>query len=117
MRNTKNPMHKKIKMAMLESGLNQTQLAKQIGISRQSLSEWLSQCENPKIENIKKIAKATGKPINYFFENSGNFADNNSTINASSDTENLRIALVEKDVELLKKEVEIIKLKLEKGVK
>lgn len=53
---------------MIESGLNQTQLAKKIGITRQSLSEWLSSCENPKLENIRKIAEATGKPLEYFLE-------------------------------------------------
>ena len=68
MRDKKNPIHKKIKFAMIESGLNQTQLAKKIGITRQSLSEWLSSCENPKLENIRKIAEATEKPLEYFLE-------------------------------------------------
>lgn len=49
MKDKKNPLSKKIKIDMLDSGLNQTQLAKEIGISRQSLSEWLSSCENPKL--------------------------------------------------------------------
>lgn len=57
MKDKKNPLSKKIKIAMLDSGLNQTQLAKEIGISRQSLSEWLSSCENHKLENIKKLRR------------------------------------------------------------
>ena len=70
MSKVKNPLNKKIKIAMLDSGLNQTQLAKALGISRQSLSEWLSSSVNPKLEQIKKISKITGKPLTYFFDNS-----------------------------------------------
>lgn len=115
MKNKKNPLSKKIKIAMLDSGLNQTQLAKEIGISRQSLSEWLSSCENPKLENIKKIAKATNKPVNYFFEQNGeNIANGNSTINVNSTSENMRLTLLEKDLEILKQKVEILELKIEK---
>ena len=115
MKDKKNPLSKKIKIAMLDSGLNQTQLAKEIGISRQSLSEWLSSCENPKLENIKKIAKATNKPVNYFFEQTGeNIANGNSTININSTSENMRITLLEKDMELIKKDIEILKLKIKK---
>ena len=98
-------------MAMLECGINQTELAARIGVTRQSLSEWLTNCENPKITNIKKIAAATNKPLTYFFEGSGNVAGKRiiNTIAASSQTE-----IMAKDIELLKKEVEIIKLKIEK---
>lgn len=71
-RDKKNPLHKKVKIAMLESGLNQTQLAEKIGITRQAFSEWLANSINPKIEMIRKIAKATGKPLEYFLENTGN---------------------------------------------
>ena len=115
MKDKKNPLSKKIKIAMLDSGLNQTQLAKEIGISRQSLSEWLSSCENPKLENIKKIAKATNKPVNYFFEQNGeNIANGNSTINVNQPTENMRLTLLEKDLEILKQKVEILELKIKK---
>jgi len=126
MKDKKNPLNKKIKLAMLDSGLNQTQLAKEIGISRQSLSEWLSSCENPKLENIKKIAKATNKPVNYFFENSGNNIVNNKDTNmfandglgtgnvANKMPDNVRLTLLEKDLEILKQKVEILELKIKK---
>lgn len=113
MKNKKNPLTKKIKLAMLESGLNQSELAKIIGITRQSLSGWLASCENPKLENIKKIAKATNKPVNYFFENSGNIADNNSTISVAERSSNYEIAMLQKDMEIVKKEIEILKMKME----
>ena len=124
MKSKKNPLTTKIKLAMLESGLNQTELAKAIGITKQSLSGWLSSCENPKLENIKKIAKATNKPVNYFFENSGNNISNNKDTNmfthdglgtgnvANKMPDNVRLTLIEKDMELIKKDIEIIKLKL-----
>lgn len=114
MNNKKNPLSKKIKIAMLDSGLNQTQLARKIGISRQSLSEWLSSCENPKLQNIKKIAQATGKPVNYFFENSGNIIDDNKGSININNTDNTRLTLLEKDMEIIKKEIEILKLKIKK---
>lgn len=112
MKSKKNPLTTKIKLAMLESGLNQTELAKAIGITKQSLSGWLSSCENPKLENIKKIAKATHKPVNYFFENSGNIADNNSKITVHESSTNYEFSLLKKEVEIIKKDIEIIKLKL-----
>lgn len=114
MKDKKNPLTKKIKLAMLDSGLNQSELAKAIGITRQSLSGWLSSCENPKLENIKKIAKATNKPVNYFFENSGNIADNKSQITVNETSSNYEIAMLQKDMEIVKKEIEILKLKINK---
>lgn len=111
-----NPFKEKIKIEMLKKGYTQTKMADMLGISNQAFSAWLNG-GNPKIETLGKVANILGHPTNYFFENLGNIADNNSSININKENESLRLALVEKDVELLKKEVEIIKLKLEKGVK
>lgn len=112
MKSKKNPLTTKIKLAMLESGLNQTELAKAIGITKQSLSGWLSSCENPKLENIKKIAKATNKPLNYFIENANNTVVNNNPFTVNEASTNYEFTLLKKEVEIIKKDIEIIKLKL-----
>lgn len=109
-----NKLKKKIKLARIEANLTQTELAKKVKSSQQSVVSWEKGTFVPSSENIKKIAKATGKPINYFFENSGNIADNNSNISVAERSSNYEIALLQKEIELLKKELEIIKLKLEK---
>ncbi len=108
----KNPLNKKIKIAMLDSGINQTKLAKELGISRQSLSEWLATSSNPKIEQIKKIAKITGKPLNYFFEKSPIITGDNNTVNSKITTEK-DIIIMQKEIALMKKDIENISLRMQ----
>ena len=53
--------------------------------------------------------------LNAHFEQNGeNIANGNSTINVNSTSENMRITLLEKDMELIKKDIEILKLKIKK---
>ena len=61
---------KQIKIAMAEMGLNQTSLAKKVGVKPNTVSQWLTGTNSPKMDTLKKVAKATGKPVNYFFDNS-----------------------------------------------
>lgn len=114
MKSKKNPLTTKIKMAMVESGLNQTELAKAIGITKQSLSGWLSSCENPKLENIKKIAKVTNKPLNYFIESINYTDDNKNKFTVKETGNNYEISLLKKEIEIIKKDIEILKLKIKK---
>ena len=114
MKEKENPFKEKIKIAMLKKGLNQTQMANKLGITNQAFSKWLSDCPNPKLETLKRVAKILGVSGMYFFENSGNIADNNSTINVNSTSENMRLTLLEKDLQILKQKVEILELKLGK---
>lgn len=102
---------KNLQLAMLEAGLNQTKLAKKLGLSVNSVSQWLSGKANPKISTLEDIAKITGKPVNYFFANS-----NNNTIgnNNSPSVQNIEIELMKKDIIILKKEVEILKSRIKK---
>lgn len=110
-----NPFKEKIKIAMLKKKLNQTQMAKKLGISNQAFSAWLTDCPNPKLETLRKVAGILGVPNSYFFENSGHIeAGDNSHISINSTTENVRITLLEKDMEIVKKEIEILKLKIGK---
>lgn len=108
-----NPFKEKIKIEMLKNGYTQTKMADMLGISNQAFSAWLNG-GSPKLETVSKIAKLLGRPANYFFENSGNIAAENSAISVTNPTDNARLALLEKDVEILKKDIEILKLKINK---
>ena len=103
---------KKLKLAMLESGLNQTKLAKKLGLNSSSISGWLLGKNNPKLSTLQDIAKATNKPLNYFFENSFNTTGNNVAGRDNNIHQSTEIETLKKDVLLLKKEVEILKLKI-----
>jgi repressor LexA len=56
----------KIKKAMDEAGLNQTDLAERLNIQQSMVSHWLRGARNPSINSLKKIAKAVKKPLSYF---------------------------------------------------
>ncbi|MDR0646552.1 MAG: helix-turn-helix transcriptional regulator [Elusimicrobiota bacterium] len=107
---------KKIKEAMFEAELTQKDLAKKIGLKQEQISSWIRGIRNPKTDSLKKIAAATGKPLQYFFENSGNVGSigDGSKIGEQNFTSNSAdVELLRKDIELLKKEIEILKLKIE----
>lgn len=119
---------KKLKIALVEAGLNQTELAEKMGVKKQSVSNWFTGYSNPKLSTIQKIAKATGKPLNYFFDASQqvkgnqNILGNDNKASNSGDIDFLHKEisflkkeneLREKEMELIKKDIEILKLKLE----
>lgn len=49
-----------LKGIMEEKGLNQTALAKKIGVKPSQVSEWLSGKSKPAYDNLKAICLATG---------------------------------------------------------
>ena len=101
---------KKLKLAMLESGLTQTDLAKKIGITQSSINKWIDGTNNPKISTLKKVAKATGKPVNYFFDNSPVGDGNNIVHGNHNNVEAKETATLEKEIELLKAKQEVQRL-------
>lgn len=108
----------KIRKAMKEAGFTQKGLAEHLGIKQPSVGSWLSGRRNPTVTTLKKIAAATGKPLNYFFDASTSLGDNTvgGNNNSGNNCGGISVAafqLLQKDMELLKKEVELIKLKLE----
>lgn len=107
-RNKNNKFIEKLKIAMLQSGLNQVSLAKKLGIQAGSVSKWMTGENNPKISTLEKIAKATGKPVNYFFDNSADVSGDHNIVQSSVGKTTL-----EKDIELIKKELEVQRYKLE----
>lgn len=102
---------KKLKLAMLEAGLNQVALAQKLGLRSASVSKWLVGDNNPKISTLEKIAKVTGKPVNYFFDNSAEVNGNHNILHSS--VGDAGKTDLEKDIELIKKELEVHRYKLE----
>lgn len=101
---------KKLKLAMLESGLNQVSLAKKLGLKPASVSQWFTGKNNPKMETVNKIARATSKPVNYFFDNYTDVKGNNNVVGKNIKTaadENLRLK-----VELLGTKLELALTKI-----
>ena len=101
---------KKLKLAMLESGFNQVSLAEKLGIKPASISQWLTGKNNPKISTLEKVAKITGKPVNYFFDNSVSVKGNSNIVGknnkASSDD-------LQKDMQILSTKIELLEAKLQ----
>lgn len=105
---------KKLRIALAEMGANQAAIARKMGISRAQISHWTAGDNIPSLASLDKLAKAIGKPTNYFFENSGIIADDNSGSVNLNTSDSARLSLVEKDLEIVKKEIEILKLKIKK---
>lgn len=104
----------KIKQAIKNSGLTQREIAEIMNIQETQLSRWVQGKTTPGTRSLRDFQKALNLPNNYFFENSGNIAAENSAISVTNPTDNARLALLEKDVEILKKDIEILKLKINK---
>lgn len=114
-----NKLAQKIERAMKEAGFTQRELAKVMGITNPTISTWTTGKRNPTVNTLKRIAQATGKPLNYFFENSP-VGDGNQIINGnhnqmSSDKDYAlilaKIATLESKVENLELKYELLKTK------
>ena len=94
---------------MLESGFNQTSLAKKSGVKQNTISQWLTGTSTPNLATLEKISKALGVPANYFFDNSGSVKGNNNVVGSNN---NSVPADVQKDIKLLSTQVELLTAKL-----
>lgn len=102
---------KKLKMAMAEQYITQTELARRLGISQASVSAWLHDKSKPEFGLLEKIAKATNKPVNYFFSDESinqNISGNHNYQNNSA----LDLQLIKKDMEVFKQTLENLDLRL-----
>lgn len=100
---------KQIKIAMAEMGLNQTSLAKKVGVKPNTVSQWLTGTNSPKMDTLKKVAKATGKPVNYFFDNSTSVLGNHNNVGKNIQSG----SNVDKDIKLLFAQVELLTAKMQ----
>ena len=95
---------------MLESGFNQNTLAKELGLTQGAVSKWLNGTSEVSTKLLYAIAAATGKPINYFFDNSGSIKGNNNVVSSNN---NSVPADVQKDIKLLSTQVELLSAKIQ----
>ena len=102
---------KKIKTAMIEADLSPKDLAKKLGITQAAISKWIVGRGNPKVSTLQKFAEATGKTLNYFFDNNS-IGDNNTIAIGEQKDNSAAIELLRKDIQLLKKEIDNINLRL-----
>lgn len=86
---------KKIKQALVEAGLTQEELAKILGVTAPTVNSYINRKSQTRPSTLKKIAKATGKDISYFFASGGiSQSANNST--------NIRQTINNADMEFIK---------------
>lgn len=57
----------RIKQAREESGHSKMSLAREIDQNRSTIHRWETGESKPRLENIAELAKATGKPVEFFF--------------------------------------------------
>ena len=58
----------RIKLARVEAGLTQKELAEKLYIPYQSINQWERGKRNPKLETLRKIANALGIPLETFID-------------------------------------------------
>ena len=103
---------KKLKKAMAEQYITQTELAKRLGLAQASVSAWLHDKSKPEFSLLEKIAEATNKPINYFFSEDSALQVANGNNNQQTNINSADLELIKKDIEVLKKTLENLDLRL-----
>ncbi|MDR3048555.1 MAG: helix-turn-helix domain-containing protein [Elusimicrobiota bacterium] len=94
----------RIKESIKEMGITQEEFAKSIGTSRTMISKWIRGDRNMSLTSLKKVAQASGKPIQFFFE-----IDKTDKDNGGDKKDNIQNDIFE--IELIKKEIELLKTK------
>ncbi len=59
---------KKLKIAIINTGISQEEFAKKLKINRALVSQWITGFRNPSMKNLDKISKILELPISYFIE-------------------------------------------------
>lgn len=106
----------KIKEAVKESGFTQSAFERKIGLAANIISRWASGDRNPSLSSIKKVAKATGYPLNYFIDDKSIIVSNNKGRNIVVGESNIindhESELLRKENELLMKEIDLLRQEL-----
>ena len=100
---------KKIKIAMIESGLNQVTLAEKMGKTHSAINKMLNGGSAITMVNLEKIAALTKRPVNYFFDSSTQVSGNSNVVG-----KNINISAdVKKDIALLMAKMAAVESKIE----
>lgn len=100
---------KKIKIAMIESGLNQVTLAEKMGKTHSAINKMLNGGSAITMANLEKIAALTKRPVNYFFDNSTDVKGNHNVVGNNNSVP----ADMEKDIKLLTAKITALESKIE----
>lgn len=107
---------KKVKMEMANKGINQSDLAKKLGLTHAAVSSWFNGKSTPNLEMLLTVFKVLDKPSNYFFaedvmqiSGSGNIAGHRGMSNIQLP---VQLSLLAKDIEVIKKTLENFDLRL-----
>lgn len=101
----------KIKQAIKAAKLTQTQVAKKMGCDQSFISQMINEKTNISLDNLKKIAEITKKPLSFFVDEKSYAEENNSDSISVKDFFEERMKRFEAEIELLKKEIEVLKIK------
>lgn len=80
---------KNLKKYLEKENMNQAELAEKIGASRQSVSNWVTGKQVPRMEKLQKVAGALNIDKNKLFESSEsmlNIGNNNTNIDGTQNT-------------------------------
>lgn len=100
---------KKIKIAMAEEFITQTELAKKLGRTQGAISAWFKGRGSPDLETLMQVSDILKKPINYFFDNSTDVKGNQNIVG-----KNITVSPdVEKDIALMRVKIEALESKIE----
>lgn len=100
---------KKIKIAMAEEFITQTELAKKLGRTQGAISAWFKGRGSPDLETLMQVSDILKKPINYFFDNSTDVKGNQNIVG-----KNITVSPdVAKDIKLLFAQVELLTAKMQ----
>lgn len=100
---------KKIKIAMAEEFITQTELAKKLGRTQGAISAWFKGRGSPDLETLMQVSDILKKPINYFFDNSTDVKGNHNVVGNNNSVS----ADVEKDIKLLTAKIASLESKIE----
>jgi transcriptional regulator with XRE-family HTH domain len=97
----------RLKQAIREMGLNQGEFAKMIQVKQPMVSSWITGNSSPNSASLRKIAQATGKPLQFFFDN----AESNQSASAQNKDNSVEIELLKKEIDHLKTTCDNLKTK------
>lgn len=109
-------LSKKIKLARIEAGFTQQEMAEKLGKSAQTVISWENGTFSPRAKMLEEIARITKKPLSFFKSDNqtiqqvnGNSNSVSQNVNQGQDNDDIR-----KDIEIIKLKLDLILEKLKK---
>ncbi|MDD6173132.1 MAG: helix-turn-helix domain-containing protein [Elusimicrobia bacterium] len=103
----------RIKQALKEAGLTQSELARKMKITQPTVNAFVNGRRNPTATTLKKIAKATGKDISYFFSSGGISQSANNSTNIRQTINNADMEFIKDSFQTLQSRLDALEAKLD----